>query len=128
MSEAVYYIKQKKDKLAFKLASIIKHHKDGYNYILPVEDYSDLYSISQEDMECFTDVLGREMMYEKVVFDVGYIHVSSLKLFQVCDLLILPEASGQLQENKQHSFEKLLIRNGMDKVVQNIKYVAMKGR
>jgi len=128
MSEAVYYIKQKKDKLAFKLASIIKHHKDGYNYILPVEDYSDLYSISQEDMECFTDVLGREMMYEKVVFDVGYIHASSLKLFQVCDLLILPEASGQLQENKQHSFERLLIRNRMDKVVQNIQYVAMKGR
>jgi len=79
-------------------------------------------------MECFTDVLGREMMYEKVVFDVGYIHASSLKLFQVCDLLILPEASGQLQENKQHSFERLLIRNRMDKVVQNIQYVAMKGR
>lgn len=128
MSEAVYYIKQKKDKLAFKLGSIIKHHKDGYSYILPVEDFRDLYSMSQEDMECFTDVLGREMMYDKVVFDVGYIHVSSLKLFKTCDVLIMPEASGKLQVNKQHSFEKLLIRNGMEKVVQNIKYVTMKGR
>lgn len=128
MSEAVYYIKQKKDKLAFKLGSIIKHHKDGYNYILPAEDYRDLYSISEEDMECFTDVLASGMMYDKVVFDVGYIHMSSLKLFQVCDVLIMPEASGQIQENKQHSFEKLLIRNGMDSVVQNVQYIEMKGR
>lgn len=128
MSEAVYYIKQKKDKLAFKLGSIIKHHNDGYNYILPVEDYRDLYSISPEDMECFTDVVCKGMMYDKAVFDVGYIHLSSLKLFQVCDVLILPEAPGKLQENKQHSFERLLIRNGMERVVQKIKYVAMKGR
>ncbi len=128
MSEVVYYIKQKKDKLAFKLGSIIKHHKDGYNYILPVEDYRDLYSISPEDMECFTDVLASGMMYDKVVFDAGYVHESLLKLLQVCDVLILPEASGQIQENKQHSFERLLIRNGMDNVVQNIQYIEMKGR
>lgn len=128
MSEAVYYIKQRKDKLVFKLSSIIKHHKDGYNYILPAEDYRDLYSISPKDMECFTDILASGMMYDKIVFDVGYIHASSLKLFQTCDLLILPEASGQVQENKQHSFERLLIRNGMDKVIQNIQYIAMEGR
>lgn len=128
MSEVVYYIKQKKDKLAFKLGSVIKHHKDGYNYILPVEDYRDLYSISPEDMECFTDVLASGMMYDKVVFDAGYVHESLLKLLQVCDVLILPEASGQIQENKQHSFERLLIRNGMDNVVQNIQYIEMKGR
>ena len=128
MSEVVYYIKQKKDKLAFKLGSVIKHHKDGYNYILPVEDYRDLYSISPEDMECFTDVLASGMMYDKVVFDAGYVHESLLKLLQLCDVLILPEASGQIQENKQHSFERLLIRNGMDNVVQNIQYIEMKGR
>lgn len=128
MSEVVYYIKQKKDKLAFKLGAVIKHHRDGYNYILPVEDYRDLYSISPGDMECFTDVLASGMMYDKVVFDAGYIHESSLKLLQICDVLILPEASGQIQENKQHSFERLLIRNGMDDVVQNIQYIEMKGR
>lgn len=128
MSEVVYYIKQKKDKLAFKLGSVIKRHKDGYNYILSVEDYRDLYSISPEDMECFTDVLASGMMYDKVVFDTGYVHESLLKLLQVCDVLILPEASGQIQENKQHSFERLLIRNGMDNVVQNIQYIEMKGR
>lgn len=128
MSEAIYYIKQKKDKLAFKLESVIKHHKDGYSYILPVEDYRDLYSISADDMEYFTDVLARGMMYDKVVFDTGYINEASLKLFGICDVLILPEAKGGLQENKQHSFKRLLERNGMDKIVQNIRYVAMKER
>ena len=94
MSEAVYYIKQKKDKLAFKLESITNHHKNGYNYILPVEDYRDLYSITPDDMEYFTDVLGRETMYDKVVFDIGYISEASLKLLSLCDVLIVPEPVG----------------------------------
>lgn len=128
MSEAIYYIKHKKDKLAFKLESIIKHHSDGYSYILPVEDYRDLYSISADDIECFADVVTCNMLYDKVVFDTGCINEALLKLFEISDVLILPRASGVIQENKQHSFERLLIRNGMDKTLQNIKYVALEGR
>lgn len=128
MSEAVYYIKHKKDKLAFKMESIIKHHNDGYSYILPVEDYRDLYSISSDDIECFADIITSSMMYDKVVFDTGCINEALLKLFEISDVLILPKASGTIQENKQHSFERLLVRNGMDKTLHNIKYVVMKGR
>lgn len=128
MSEAIYYIKHKKDKLAFKLESIIKHHSDGYSYILPVEDYQDLYSISADDIECFADVVTSSMVYDKVVFDTGCINEALLKLFEISDVLILPKASGVIQENKQHSFERLLIRNGMDKILNNIKYVALERR
>ena len=128
MSEAVYYIKQKKDKLAFKLEAITNHHKNGYNYILPVEDYRDLYSITPDDMEYFTDVLGSEAVYDKVVFDIGYISEASLKLLSLCDVLIVPEPSGIIQANKQHSFERVLIRSGMEKTINNIKHVKMKER
>lgn len=128
MSEAVYYIKQKKDKLSFKLESITNHHKNGYNYILPVEDYRDLYSITPGDMEYFTDVLGRETMYDKIVFDVGYINEASLKLLSFCDVLMLPEPSGSIQANKLRSFERVLIHESMDKTINNIKYVSMKER
>lgn len=128
MSEVVYYIKQRKDKLAFKLESITNHHKNGYNYILPVEDYRDLYSITPDDMEYFTDVLGRETMYDKIVFDMGYINEASLKLLSLCDVLIVPEPYDTIQVNKQHSFERVLIHSGMEKTVNNIKYVSMKER
>lgn len=125
MSEAVFYIKQRKDKLIFRLESIINQNKNGYSYILPVEDFRDLYSITPEDMEFFTNVLGRETLYDKIVFDIGYVNESSLKLLGICDVVILPQPSCVTQENKQHSFERLLIRNHMEKTAENIKYVTM---
>lgn len=128
MSDAVFYIKQKKNKLAFKLGSIINQHVDGYSYILPVEDYRDLYSITADDMERLTDVLARETVYEKIVFDIGYISEASLRLFQICDVLLLPEPSDIIQENKQNSFKRLLIRSGMERVADNIKLIPLKER
>ena len=124
----LFYIKQKKNKLAFKLGSIINQHHDGYSYILPVEDYRDLYSITTDDMERLTDVLIRETAYEKIIFDVGYINEASLRLFQICDVLLLPEPSDTIQVNKQNSFKKLLIRSGMEKVADNIKWIPLKER
>ncbi|HBA97464.1 MAG TPA: hypothetical protein DCZ23_05085 [Lachnospiraceae bacterium] len=128
MSEVIFYIKQKKNKLAFKLSSVTNHHSDGYSYILPVEDYRDLYSITTDDMEYFTDVLSKETIYEKVVFDVGYVNEASLRLFGICDVLLLPEPADIFQENKQNSFKRLLMRNGMDKTADNLKIVSMKKR
>ena len=67
-------------------------------------------------------------MYDKVVFDIGYISEASLKLLSLCDVLIVPEPSGIIQANKQHSFERVLIRSGMEKTINNIKHVKMKER
>lgn len=128
MSDAIFYLKQKKNNLAFKLESVINHHSDGYSYILPVEDYRDLYSITTEDMKRLVSVLCNETVYEKIVFDVGYISESSLTLFGICDALLLPEPSSIIQENKQDSFKRLLMRNKMDKVADNAKSVPMKER
>lgn len=125
MSELIFYIKQKKDKLALKLESIV-HENGEYSYILPVEDYRDLYSISTEDIELFINVLDKETAYEKVVFDVGYVSEASLRLLGMCDSVILPKPSNEIQLNKQYSFERLLVRNGMDKIKDNLKYVVMK--
>lgn len=128
MSDAIFYVKQRKNKLAFKLESVINHHSDGYSYILPVEDYRDLYSITPEDMEHFTDVLYKQTIYEKVVFDVGYISEASLMLFKICDVLLLPKPFNAFQENKQNAFKRLLVRNGMEQVVDNIRLAVMKER
>lgn len=128
MSDAIFYLKQKKNNLAFKLESLINHHSDGYSYILPVEDYRDLYSITKDDIEHLVSVLCKETIYEKIVFDIGYINETSLKLFDICDVLLLPEPSGEIQKNKQDSLNRLLMRNGMKQVLDKAKCVLMKER
>ena len=67
-------------------------------------------------------------MYDKVVFDIGYISEASLKLLSLCDVLIVSGPVGIIQANKQHSFERVLIRSGMEKTINNIKYVPIKER
>lgn len=128
MSDAIFYIKQRKSNLAFKLESIINHHSDGYSYILPVEDYRDLYSVTEDDIEYLISVLYKETIYEKIIFDVGYINEASLKLFDICDVLLLPEPSDIIQKNKQDSLKRLLMRNGMEQVANKAKCVLMKER
>jgi len=128
MSEVVFFIKQRRNKFAYKLEALVKQHNSGYSYILPAGDYRDLYSITPDDMEYFTDVLIKETVYGRIVFDVGYISEAVLKLFGICDVLLLPEPSGIIQENKYNSFKRLLSHNGMEKITDNFRIIPMKER
>ena len=122
MSEVVFYMKQNKDKLAFKLESVIKK-VDNYSMILPVEDYRDLYSIKYKDMMSLIGVLSDEMPYEKVVFDIGYINDVFLKLMNMCDKLIMPKPADTVQQNKYNAFIRLLSREKLDRLKDKIRLV-----
>ena len=124
MSEVVFYMKQNKDKLAFKLESVIKK-ADNYSMILPVEDYRDLYSIKYKDIMLLIGVLSDEMPYEKVVFDIGYINDVSLKLMNMCDKLIMPKPTDTVQQNKYNAFIRLLSREKLDRLKDKISLVDM---
>ncbi len=124
MSEVVFYMKQNKDKLAFKLESVIKK-ADNYSMILPVEDYRDLYSIKYKDIMLLIGVLSDEMPYEKVVFDIGYINDVSLKLMNMCDRLIMPKPINTVQQNKYNAFIRLLMREKLDRLKDKIRLVNM---
>lgn len=124
MSELVFYMKQNKDKLAFKLESVIKKTQN-YSMVLPVEDYRDLYSIKYKDMMSLISVLSDEMPYEKVVFDIGYINDVSLKLMNMCDKLIMPKPADTVQQNKYNAFIRLLVREKLDRLKDRIRLVKM---
>ncbi|MCI5588652.1 MAG: hypothetical protein MR384_12350 [Lachnospiraceae bacterium] len=122
MSEAVFYIKQKKGKLGMKIQSIIHNH-EGCDCILPVDDYRDLYSITAGDMNEFIDVIARKTDYETIIFDIGFISEASLVLMKSCDKLMVPKAEDSFQNKMQESFEKYLMREGMEDVLSNINFV-----
>ncbi len=125
MSEIAFYIKQKKNNLALKLEAVIKHNGD-YAYILPAEDYRDLYDITPSEMDRFVDALIKETSYERIVVDAGYMSEAVMRLFSVCDALVIPKPIDEIQKNKQRAFERLLSRNDMGDLVKNLKFVDMK--
>lgn len=128
MSEVVFYLKQRKEKLALKLETVIAAI-DGLDYIFAVEDYRDLYSLSCEDMSRFIKVLLQETEYERVVFDIGYLNDSSLYLLENCNRLYMPRALTETQRSKEDAFFRFLQREEYDEIAQQFEIVDMeKGR
>lgn len=125
MSELIFYLQQNKDKIAVKIQALVQH-RDGIDCIAAVEDYRDLYSMKVADLRHLLQVLAEETEYQKILFDIGYLGESSLELMRYCDILYLPKAGSGVQQNKQLSFEQLLIREGDQDLLERIRFVSMK--
>ncbi len=125
MSELIFYIHQNKDKLAVKIQSLVKR-RERIDCIDAVEDYRDLYSMTIPDLQRLLQVLAEESAYQKILFDIGYLGETTLELMRSCDILYLPKAVSEIQQNKQISFEQLLLREGDQELVERIRFVAMK--
>lgn len=126
MSELIFYLKQRREKLAIKLLSLVRDC-DGMDCIYPVEDYRDLYSLLPEDIDRLLTFFSEETSYEAVYFDVGFVSEASLYLLYRCDRIMLPKAANQWEANKQSSWESLLIREGMEGALKNIEYIGRSG-
>lgn len=110
MSEVIFYLKQRKEKLALKLETLI-HVVDHLDCIPAVEDYRDLHNMSAEDVKQFLEVLSEQTMYEVVVFDIGYLEESTLFLMEQCKRLYMPACTTDTAKCKTQAFEQLLLRN-----------------
>lgn len=126
MSEVIFYLKQRKEKLALKLETIIVSLGEA-DYILGVEDYRDLYSLSCEDIRRFLKVLFQYTEYERIVFDIGYLGDSALYLMEQCSQLYMPQALTKTQKSKEDSFFRFLRREEYEMMAQHFQKVDMKG-
>lgn len=122
MSEVIFYLKQGKEKLAIKLASLIQQ-KGELDCIAAVEDYRDLYQITAGEMKVLLQVLLEETCYEKIVFDIGYLSDATLYLLQCANRVYMPAGKGEMQKNKQEGFFKLLQRENLLELRSQIQFV-----
>ncbi len=122
MSEVIFYVKQRKNKLALKIESLV-YEMNGYDCIFPVENYRDFYSMTVDDMRFFLDTLLKETPYEAVIFEIGYLTQTTLFLMEYCNSIILPQAKNHMQEIKNASFLELLAKEGMEKIRSVLRYI-----
>ena len=122
MSEVIFYLKQHSEKLAAKLRRMITQC-DGMDYLGAVEDFRDLYTLCREDVDRLLSLFAHETGYERVVFDVGFLTDSSLYLLYCCDRIYIPRAQSRWEEQRRAALERLLVREGLEEVIDNIQYV-----
>lgn len=117
MSEVIFYLKQRKGKLALKLETILvsSENLDG---IMAVEDYRDLQSLESRDLQSFLDILIQQTDYACVVFDIGYLSEATLWLMEQSNRLYMPTAHTGAQNIKRQSFRRLLLREGREKLLE----------
>lgn len=124
MSELLYYIRQGKENAALKMRSIVREFM-GIESIYPVEDYRDLYGMSEDDAWKFLSLLSHDNAYDAVVFDIGYLSETSLLFLQQCDRVYLPEASCETERTCLQSFNDLLVKDGMEELTASFITVKM---
>ncbi len=122
MSEVVFYLKQRKEKLALKLETVVTS-KEGKDYIFAVEDYRDLYTLKWEDICQFLEVLSQQTDYETVIFDIGYLSEAVLYLMEHCDKLYMPQAETKQQKSKESAFQRFLYRENRESMMQSFQRI-----
>jgi hypothetical protein len=124
MSEVVFYLKQRREKLALKLETVTVSQEE-VDYIYAVEDCRDLYSLTSEDIHCFLEVLSQQTDYASVVFDIGFISEAVLYLMEQCTKLYMPQAVTRQQQSKERAFFRAMLRGNHEKLAQGFERVAV---
>ncbi len=119
MSEVIYYLNKRGNKLALKLQSIICQ-KSGVDCIYPVEDYRDLESLDKNGISEFINVVSEQMDYDVVIFIVGYLSEAFMELMQRCDRLYFKAAQDGIERERYNAFENMLKRDGLSGKLDNI--------
>lgn len=124
MSEVIYYLQQRKEKLAIKLESIICEWEQ-LHCILAVENYHDLQQMTRADMERLLQILFDELYYEKVIFDIGYLGEATEYLLEQCERIYMPVPRTPVQEMKQQACEQTWGKQGDIEILEKICQVTM---
>lgn len=122
MSEVLFYLRQRKGKLALKLESIL-YKKGTLDCIFSVEDHRDLYSLTKEDMAEFLQVLIDQTEYEILFFDIGPMTEAGSFLMEHCHKLYMPMPKNQIQSSKKDAFEKILSFSGRESILEKREWI-----
>ena len=124
LSEIIFYLKQKNERLALKLRQLVQT-RNGMDHIRPVTDFRDLYSLCREDVDRLLTVIASETGYERVIFDIGFLTDTALYLLYCCDRIYIPKAQTSWEEEQADGLEKLLVKEGLEDVLESIRYIAV---
>lgn len=119
MSEVIFYLQQRRDKLSLKLESLV-FRREQLEYLLAVDNYRDLHLMTRGDMEYFLQVLSTEAPYERIVFDLGYLGEAEEYLLEQCDRIYMPRPGTEAQEMKRKSCEQSWVRQGNSEILNKI--------
>lgn len=126
MSEVAFYLKQRKEKLALKLETVITEWEQ-MDCIRAVEDYRDLQALESRDLQYFLEVLQCQTDYACVVFDIGYLSEATLWLMEQSSRIYMPQPHTDSQRHKREAFQRFLLREEREGLLEKFNLHADRG-
>ena len=116
LSELIFYIKQRDDKLIIKLQELVKETKE-YTYLCGVRYCEDLFGLNREDISYLFKKLDLESLYDTIVCDVGGLGSQSIELLKICNLIYMPVFSEKEAKERQDVFIRQMKEIGRGKIL-----------
>lgn len=106
-SELMYYRKQGKGNMTFKLKAMVRTVKQ-VAYLPPADHFKDLYELEKEDVDAFLEMLLTYGGYDAIIFDVGFLSEAVIHLLEKSDKVLMPLWDGKEAKEKAERFHKYL--------------------
>ena len=116
LSELIFYIKQRDDKLIIKLQELVQETKE-YAYLSGVRYCEDLFGLNKDDISYLFKKLDIESLYDTIVCDVGGLGSQSIELLKKCNLIYMPIFSEKEAKEQQNVFIRQMKEIGRGKIL-----------
>jgi hypothetical protein len=115
LSELLYYIRERNVALLQKMQSMIC--KMGtVDTIPPVNHFRDLMEISEEDVDILMGELKGGSVYDYVILDLGYFHISTFQWLFRCDMVFLTGGEDKISVEKKKTLRHYMQMEGREEL------------
>lgn len=104
LSDIIYFLRQGKKTLLYKLDSIVKSRND-FDYILPMKTPADIRSVTLSEWTELFERLAYDTGYEVVVVDFGEDVCGLFQLLSQCTSVYAPVLQDEASQKKWKNFE-----------------------
>lgn len=113
ISELLYYIREKNIALLQKIESMICK-MGAVNTIPPVNHFRDLMEITDDDVDAIMGELKGSAIYDYIILDLGYFHISTFRWLSWCDILFLAGGEDKLSVEKKKTLRHYMQMEGRE--------------
>lgn len=124
LSDMVYFVRQKKGNVIFKMSAITQ--KIGkLDYVPPAYAVSDLADVKPEEWMSLIGTITSLGGYKNVILDLGGTVEERLSLLSLCNEIFTPVCEDVMAEAKLEQYEKQLQEMDYDEILKKTRYLQL---
>lgn len=107
LSDLIYYLKQRKKGILVVMQSL-GMKIGGVHCITNAAHFRDLQALEAGDIDYLMDELARSSIYDKIIFDLGYLDTITFHILERCNSVYVTQLKKDVYMDKAKAFHRML--------------------